>query len=222
MEAARDSRVIKLEAFHALRAKLAEAATAPPPAKETTPTGIANLDSHTGGLLRGTVTEFSGSLANGGLFFSALLETCGRERWHMALIDAADQFEPTDWSGEELRRMLLIRCHDIRKALRAVDLLLRDGNLPLLVLDLQGVAAKQIRKIPPNVWHRFQRVIEESRVSLVVLTRTPMVEGARLRIETDGRNGLDSIQVNRRELAARMSVRIRRKTADWSTTRRFA
>lgn len=222
MEAVRDSKVVKLEVFHALRAKLAEAETPPPPTQTTVRTGIEQLDATAGGLPRGTVTEFSGSLAHGGLFFSALLAVCGRERWHMALIDAADQFEPVAWSGEALRRLLLIRCRDARKALHAADLLLRDGNLPMLVLDLQGSPAKQLRRIPPNVWHRFQRVIEESRVSLVVLTRTPMVEGARLRIEADGRMGLESMYALRSDLAAQMPVRVRRRTASWNAKQRMA
>jgi hypothetical protein len=229
MEAARDfkdvkgdERLVKLQVFRELRAKLAEQAAVVAPPCETVPTGVMSFDESAGGLRRGAVTEFSGSMGHGSLFFSALLEMAERERWHMALIDAADQFEPTDWDAEALRRLLWVRCREARKALRATDLLLRDGNLSLLVLDMQGAPVAQLRRVPANVWHRFQRVVEESGVTLVVLSRWPMVEGARVRIETEERLGLDSMRVKRREMVARMTVRVRQKTGDWETTRRIA
>ena len=216
----RDEKVVKLEVFRALRAKLAgEAAVAAAP-RDCVATGVPGLDEIAGGLRKGAVSEFSGSTGNGALFFSALLEVACRERWHMALIDAADQFEPADWDAAALRRLLWVRCHEAKKALRAADLLLRDGNLPLLVLDLQGAPVAQLRRIPANVWHRFQRVVEDSGVALVVLSRWPMVEGARVRIEAEESLSLDSMRVKRRELAGRMAVRVRQKT--WEAERRSA
>jgi hypothetical protein len=226
MEAARvneTDKVVRLEAFRALREKLAaESVAAAPPTRETVPTGIRALDEAAGGLLRGTLTEFSGSSGCGSLFFSALLDVAGRERWRLALVDAGDQFEPADWDAAALRRVLWVRCPDARKALRAADLLLRDGNLPLVVLDLHGLPAAQLRKIPPNAWHRFQRVVEESRVTMVVLSARPTVEGARVRIESEARFGLDAMRVKRRELAARLPVRVRNRAAGWDAARRTA
>jgi hypothetical protein len=220
MEAVRvneTDKVVRLEVFRALREKLAAEAAPAPARRDVVATGVEALDAATDGLQRGAVSEFSGSTGHGSLFLAALLELAGRERWHLALIDAADQFEPADWDGAALRRMLWVRCpkeQGARKALRAADLLLRDGNLPLIVLDLQGVPVAQIRRIPANVWHRYQRVVEESGVTLVVLSRWPMVEGARVRIEADGRLGLAAMRGKRRELAARMPLRVRRKVAE--------
>jgi len=230
MEAVRDNgrivhdneRVVRLEAFRALRAKLAEREAAAAPAMECVPTGVRALDEAAGGLLRGALTEFSGSSGCGSLFLSALLDVACRERWHMALVDAGDQLEPADWDAAALRRMLWVRARDARKALRAADLLLRDGNLPLVVLDLHGLAPMQLRKIPPNAWHRFQRVVEESRVTMVVLSARPTVEGARVRIESEARFGLESMRVKRRELAERLPVRVRNRTAGWEAARRTA
>lgn len=218
MEPARDSRIVKLEAFRALRAKLAE--PAPPPPSEGISVGVSGFDETVGGLRKGALSEFSGSSGHGMLFFSALLDTACRQRWHMALIDAADQFEPADWDAAALRRVLWVRCREVRKALRAADLLLRDGNLPLLVLDLHGVPVAQLRRIPANVWYRFQRVVEEAGVAFVVLTPRPMVEGAQVRIEADGHLNLGSMRIKRRDLAARMPVHTRQKT--WVAARRSA
>jgi hypothetical protein len=215
-------KVVRLEVFRALRAKLAAEAAQPAPRGVCVPTGVEALDAATGGLRRGAVTEFSGSTGQGSLFFSALLETTGRERWHMALIDAADQFEPADWDAAAMRRLLWVRSREAKKALRAADLLLRDGNLPLVVLDFQGVPVKQLRGIPTNVWHRLQRVVEESGVALVVLSRWPMVEGARVRVEADARLGLEAMRVKRRDLAAGMTLRVRQKTIEREVERRTA
>jgi hypothetical protein len=222
MEAASEKSLVKLEAFRALRAKLAGEAAAATPPRETAATGVRGLDEAAGGLLRGALTEFSGSSGHGSLFLSALLEMCGREHWHMALVDAADQFEPADWDAAAMRRMLWVRCREAKKALRAADLLLRDGNLPLIVLDLAGVPPAQLRKIPVNTWHRFQRVVEESRVTMVVLSLRPMVEGARVRIEAEGRLGLDAMRLRRNELSSRMAVQVRQRTAGWEAARRMA
>jgi len=218
MSAAHDSKLVKLETFRALRAKLAQPSAAA--LSECVPTGVAALDESVGGLPKGALTEFSGSTGHGSLFFSALLETACRERWHVGLIDAADEFEPADWDAAALRRVLWVRCTEAKKALRAADLLLRDGNLPLLVLDFQGVPAAQLRGIPTNVWHRFQRVVEQSGVAMVALTRRPMVEGARVRIEVEAPLRLDAMRIKRRDLVARMSVRIRQKGRE--TLRRIA
>lgn len=212
MSAAHDNKLVKLETFRALRAKLESPPAGAP--SECVPTGIPGLDEAVGGLLKGAVSEFSGSTGHGALFFSALLETACRERWHIGLIDAADEFEPADWDAVALRRVLWVRCTEAKKALRAADLLLRDGNLPLIVLDFQGVPDRQLRGIPTNVWHRFQRVVEQSGVALVALTRRPMVEGARVRIEVEAALHLGAMRVKRCDLAARMPVRVRQKTRE--------
>lgn len=220
MEPARDSRIIKLEAFRALRAKLAEPDVSTP--HEHVPVGVPGFDAVAGGLRRGAVSEFSGSSGHGMLFFSALLETACRERWPMGLIDAANQFEPADWDAAALRRVLWVRCREVKKALHAADLLLRDGNLPLLVLDLHGVPAAQLQRIPTNVWYRFQRVVEEAGVAFVVLSHRPMLEGAHVRIEAGERLHLGDLRIKRRDLATRMPVRTRQKTTAWVAARRSA
>ena len=45
-------------------------------------------------------------------------------------------------------------------AVKAVDLLLRDGNFPLVVLDLVLNDSAELRKIPQTNWYRLQRLVE--------------------------------------------------------------
>jgi hypothetical protein len=68
------------------------------------------------------------------------------------------------------------------QAVKATDLLLRDGNLSLVMLDLQAVPSRQLQRIPANTWHRLQRLAEQTTAAVVILTPQPMVEAARVRI----------------------------------------
>lgn len=144
-------------------------------------TGCDALDRR-GGLIRGCLTEVCGSLAGGQMVISALLEAATREAFFISLIDGADAFEPADWPEDQLGRLLWVRCREAETALKAADILLRDGNLPVLLLDLQMAPTRQLRRIPASTWHRFHRVVENSATVLLVLTPQPMIEGAPSRI----------------------------------------
>lgn len=146
-------------------------------------TGCPLLDKQ-GGLRKGSVTEICGSAVGGQMILSTLLDTAVREGFFIGMIDGANAFNPADWSPAQLGRMLWVMAGKAEAALKAADLLLRDGNLPVLLLDLQIVPARQLSRIPASTWHRFQRVIEQSATILAVLTPEPMIEGAPTRIVT--------------------------------------
>jgi hypothetical protein len=69
-----------------------------------------------------------------------------------------------------------------------------------LLLDLQRVPAADLRKIPANTWHRFQRLAEQTTAALVVLTREPMVEAAQARITIPARWSLSAQRQRRSTL----------------------
>lgn len=146
-------------------------------------TGCPLLDEQ-GGLRKGSVTEICGSAVGSQMILSALLDVAVRDGFFIGMIDGANAFNPADWGQEQLRRMLWVMAGKAEAALKAADLLLRDGNLPVLLLDLQIVPVRQLNRIPASTWHRFQRVIEQSATVLAVLTPEPMIEGAPTRIVT--------------------------------------
>jgi hypothetical protein len=152
-------------------------------------TGLADVDSAEGGLRRAALTEFSGTSGAGALFLHALLRAICREHCLAALVDAARTFEPDACPRSSLARMLVVLCADAMQAVKAADLLLRDGNLSLVMLDLQAVPPAQLRRIPANTWHRFQRLAEQTTAAVVVLTPQPMVEAAQVRITGAGADG---------------------------------
>jgi multidrug efflux pump subunit AcrA (membrane-fusion protein) len=68
----------------------------------------------------------------------------------------------------DLSRLLWVRCRQASEALQAADILLRDRNFPLVVLDLKLNPSTQLRRIPGTVWHRFGRLLEQQRTALAL------------------------------------------------------
>jgi hypothetical protein len=161
-----------------------------------------------GGFLRGAVTEVCGSSAGGSLLLAAVLEAAVRDGLFIGLIDAANSFEPSDWTEEHLRRILWVMCDAVAPALRAADILLRDGNLPVIILDLQMLPMPQLRRIPASTWHRFQRVIEPTDTVLAVLTPQPLVEGAAARMAIHTGLTLEAMHLPRTTLWEHLDVKV--------------
>ena len=189
------------------------------------PTGLASLDRAEGGLRRGALTELAGSLSAGGLFVEAMLAVLRQERCFGALIDGGRSFDPQSGHPGALRRLLWVLCEDAEQAMKATDLLLRDGNLPLLIVDLQQLPLRNLRRIPASTWHRFQRLVEPTATALVVITPQPMVEGATVRVAIRNRWPLSVMRVRRTNLLTQLEARVfaRREFGDLETAqRRFA
>ncbi|MEI6872118.1 MAG: hypothetical protein WCL08_07535, partial [Verrucomicrobiota bacterium] len=139
------------------------------------------------------------------------LDACAKRGWLGAWIDTGETLEVADWEAQRLRRMLWVRCGEPLAALKAADLLLRDGNASWVVLDLQGVSQGALRRISNSHWHRFHRLVEQRDNALVVLTPSPMVEGARVRVAVGRAWTLDALERPRgalqREVSAQVFVR---------------
>ena len=205
-----ESKTSKILRFEALRVQLADA-TPSTASMETMAIGLPVIDERVGGLFRGAINEFSGPPASGALFLGALLEQALHGGTHLAFVDAADSFEPSQWAPALLRRMLWVRCHSTKEAIRSVDLLLRDGNLAVVVLDLQASSETSLRQVPGSTWHRFARTVEASGTVLVVLSVRPTAEGVRLRITDEHDWPFESLQEPRRELRSSLRLSIRER-----------
>jgi hypothetical protein len=204
-----------------LRAMLAERfPEAPPALRATLPTGITPLDAPEGGLRRGALSELSGSTAAGALFIEAMLHAAARERCFLALVDGARTFDPQGCDPALLDRLLWVLCADALQAVKSADLLLRDGNLPLVLLDLQLLPARALHKIPPSTWHRFARLVEQTGSTFIVLSPRPMVEAAGVRIAIRNRWRLDSMRTLRRDLLAGLDAQVfpRRRAGEFQNT----
>jgi hypothetical protein len=92
--------------------------------------------------------------------------------------------------------------------LKATDLILRDGNLSLVILDFKENPDKELRKIPGSAWYRFQRIIEENRNALLTITRHPIVNSAKITISTVHRLCMDDLSAHRTDLINFISLKI--------------
>ena len=171
-------------------------------------TGIEAIDGAEGGLRLGAMTEISGTPAGSSLLLAAMVSMLAKEKRLGALVDCGSFFDCGSFGPAGLKRLLWVRCGLPAEAVKAADLLLRDGNLSLLVIDLQGAELRGVGRIPASTWHRFQRVVEQGSMALAVLTPRPMVEGPSVRIAVDWRWDFEAMTDRRTEIYARLSARI--------------
>ena len=171
------------------------------------PTGWAPLDSLLGGgLPKGAITQLLiPNISSGGaIVLHEIIEAMQDVSQYVALIDGKDSFEP----AADHPLLLWIRCHNVLQALKATDLLLRDGNLSLVILDFKESPDKDLRKIPGSAWYRFQRITEENGNTLLTVTRHPIVSSAQITISTMHRLCLDDLSTQRTDLIKFISLEI--------------
>jgi hypothetical protein len=112
----------------------------------------------------------------------ALLQNAHRTGYFLALVDGNDSFDPQPLANACLGHLLWVRCRKAFEAVQAADLLLRDGNFPLVVLDLVLNSSEELRKIPQTSWYRLQRLVEAAPAAFLVLTRTSLISSAQLKL----------------------------------------
>lgn len=181
-----------------LRTLLAERfPSSPAPPQACLITGLPTLDQTIGGGLRkGGITELiSPTLSAGSAsFVAAMVHAACRDRYFVALIDGTDSFDPQPIGNQPLRHLLWVRCRTTVQAIKSADLLLRDGNFPLVIIDLVLNEANEVRKIPQTSWYRLQRLVEATSTAFVVLTRSNTVSSAQLKIVLENVWSLHTIQ----------------------------
>lgn len=182
-------------------------------------TGLAPIDEPLlGGLPKGALAEFSGAKACSGsaTLVREILSQAASRNEIAAFIDGNDSLDVTRIEERVLARLLWVRCRAADEALKAADLVLRDQNLPLVLLDLKWVPEKQLRKIPATVWYRFQRLAEETSAVCMVFTPRPIVSAAQTRIALNSAFSLDALETNSGELLAKLKLAIwdRRQSAE--------
>src|SRR5438552_7957799 len=157
----------------------------PAPAASVLTTGLSFLDQTSGGgLPRSAITELITPRASAGSasLIHALLRSAQRDQHFVALIDGSDSFDPGSSDNSTLQHLLWIRCRKAFDAIKAADFLLRDGNFPLVIVDLVLNSAEELRKIPQTSWYRLQRLVEAVPTACLVINRQSLVSSAQLKI----------------------------------------
>src|SRR5712691_7498172 len=174
-------------------------------------TGLAFFDQPIGGgLPKGAITELispRGSAGSASLIH-AFIHGAYRDKYFVALIDGRDSFDPCALANSILRQLLWVRCTKTLEAVKAADLLLRDGNFPLVIVDLILNSPEDLRKIPQTTWYRLQRLAESVPTACLVLTRYEMVSSAQLKLVLE--NWWDIQNFETEEALSRLRIVVKR------------
>jgi hypothetical protein len=202
-----------------LRRKLAERfPTAPRAAARALHTGLAAIDDTAGGLPLGAVTEIVCTAPSCGshLLLEQLLAATRATRARVALVDAADSFDPSSFPVDLLAHLVWVRCTPAT-ALSAADLLTRDANLGLVVLDLRHAAERELRRTPASFWYRLQRAAEPTDLAVVVITPRSTVPSAQLRLTLNTSHAAAVLAADRPALSNALAPALQRQRLQLTT-----
>ncbi len=151
-------------------------------------TGLADIDHiFGGGIPPGALCEIitqRGS-CGGQTLLCHLLQVARRRRSYAALVDLGSTFDPQTAGVGALESLLWVQCTTVKAALRAADIIVRDENLPLVVLDLRAAGRFASGGIPHTAWYRFQRTVEKTRAITILFANRPVSAASRFRWEMD-------------------------------------
>lgn len=174
-------------------------------------TGVPPLDSALpGGLPKGGITELISPHPSAGSasLLAALLQSAAHGRYFLALVDGRDSFDPGPLDNTCLRHLLWTRCRKATEAVKAADFLLRDGNFPIVIVDLVLNEARELNKIPQTYWYRLQRLVEPTSTACLVLSRRPMVGSAQIRVVLENQWTLANLE--REDSISDLALRVQR------------
>jgi hypothetical protein len=180
--------------------------------EETFLTGLPSLDQI--GIPRAALIEIVSSPAagpGGGLLLYGLLHAVLQKGERAILIDGKQAFAPKGLPQAELDRLLWTRCREAGEAIKAADLSVRDGNIPLVILLLTLNPARELRRIPATAWQRLQMLAEKSAATLFAFTPQAQIGCARLRLSAGGAFPLEKLHRERNELLPALEVQVERR-----------
>lgn len=189
------------------------------------PSGIVKLDERLGGgFPRSAMSEVIAPRAGCGsaLLLVQLLRQAASQNQFTALVDGRDSFDAATIEPSSLSRLLWIRCHNAEEAVKATDLVLRDGNLPVVLLDLVLNPAAELRKVPAPTWYRFQRIVEQSATTFIVFTPAAMLSPAEVRVTLRSRFSLGAVETDQVKLTLEMDFDVSEARAGEELLRRSA
>jgi hypothetical protein len=155
-------------------------------------TGLVALDELLGGgFVRGHLSEIVGPRSSGRTSLLASVLAAATARGEVvALIDPCDRFDPVSGAaaGLDLSSLLWVRergrelsrdlSQTVKRALKAIGLVLDAGGFGVVVLDLTDLPERAIRQIPMTTWMRVSRLLEDSQTVGLLLGSEPIARSA--------------------------------------------
>jgi hypothetical protein len=172
--------------------------------------GIPTLDGI--GIPRNAITEIVSERSHSGLglVLNALIRQAAARDELFALVDGLGSFDPLYLEPEIRPRLLWARSESAEQAIKAADLLLRDGNIPTVALDLQLNDRREVRALSSSCWYRLRNLVEEAGITFVLFTSCETAPSAHLRLVLDWRFRLNAMDELRGELERQIRARVAR------------
>jgi hypothetical protein len=178
-------------------------------------TGLAAFDAALGGggLPCGAITELvcAGPSCGGQLVLTSLLQATRRVQRRVALIDGCDAFDPQSHDPDVCRHMVWVRCRGVAATLQVADLVARDRNFGLVVIDMKHADERDLRRAPSASWYRLQRAVKDTPLVLLVVTPRRTVPSAQIRIALDQVYSLSAFECERAWLASELEPVVQRQ-----------
>lgn len=154
-------------------------------------------------MLPGKLVEVVADSLSGGAGV-LLRRFCENASGVLALVDGADALDPAMLSAAARQRLLWVRCGHATAAIRAADLLLRDGNLSTVLLDLRLLPERELLRLPSSVWHRLRMLAERANAAVGIFSPCRSVPCAARRWVVAESFGLEALAESSDLLADRL------------------
>jgi hypothetical protein len=125
----------------------------------------------------------------------------------LVLVDGADGFDPGSFAARTCARVLWLRCRkSAMEMIKAADWVVRDGNVPLVLVDACGLERRELAGVPAAAWWRLRQAAERTGCKLVVATPAPWVAAAGCRLHMAATLSLADFDATRGELLSRLRL----------------
>lgn len=161
-------------------------------------TGLADIDgAFGGGIPGGTLCELIAPRSSCGAQTALrhLLQVARSRRLYAALVDLGSGFDPGSVPESSLESLLWLQCKTVKAALQAADVIVRDDNISLLLLDLCAAGRNTSHGIARTAWYRLQRALEKAGAVTILFARQPVSPASRLRWEVTAGWQIDNLDV---------------------------
>lgn len=128
----------------------------------------------------------------------------------LVLVDGSDSLDPDSLGGNACSRLLWVRCSSAMDLIKAGELLIRDGNLPTILLDAAGLPLRSLRQIPASAWWRLKQAAEDHGCRVICLSPQPLIPCAAMRLSLSADFSLDDLYLSRREVLPRLHAKTER------------
>jgi hypothetical protein len=106
--------------------------------------------------------------------------------------------------------LVWVRPRNLAETMAVADVLVRDGNYAVVVVDLRGLAERELLNLPKAQWHRLQRAAESRPAAVLVQTTRGLVPAVPWRLTLKTVHGLNTRRTTQDQLIAALTVEVAR------------